>query len=200
MKEDLDFDPYWLNQISGEDNKFALRIKDEFDLPWSDLLTKIYETRTFLHEVSPNTGIITYNRYKGLIDLIATGEEIQEIIIKTNQESVSIKKSDELFSYFIRPINRIKWNLLKKVKDGADEFNLIMWKLVFWDLMIFFRQTTLTKNDRMIAIGMFLSHFKIYRGVPIQSEEEWKQTASSARSWKNYLVDRVKSLSKSDFL
>jgi hypothetical protein len=41
-------------------------------------------------------------------------------------------------------------------------------------------------------LGLFLAHFKIYKGNPLLPEKEYKKEDYEAQDYKHYLYDRVK--------
>jgi hypothetical protein len=199
MRKESKTTSYLLNILLSNDFEFAKILEKEYNVPIDDLLLLMYETRFILNEEKPKWEASLLKKYNDIKMLFSPDVEIDEVIIKSNKGSVSFNKSNPLFFYFRSPIDRIKWNIPKKEDKVAKVISTILWRTLFTQIQYFFINKIPIRDYQMIAVGMYLSHFKIYSVEPIQTEEEWSLTESPFRSWKNYLVSRVKPIWKNHY-
>ena len=184
--------------VTPEDHEFALMVQKEYkvhDLPFDELCWLILNVRYTLKDrflVLEEYSNEEFQKYSD--KLFANDAEIKEINITTNKGIVNFNPSDDLFSYFKSPIDKIKWNIKREKNIDIEHIKRMSMEIAFQEIAFYFFHTNLTPDQKYSAIGMFMAYLKIYKGEPIKTKEEHNR--SDSVSWKNYLSGRVRPLLK----
>jgi hypothetical protein len=179
MKKNLHLTPVSsLPPITPEDHNFALMVKKEYNLPFNELCWLIRDVRDTLQE--------------GFSELKESVNDDYEKKYYKGLRTVNLKSDDPLFNTFNNHLKKIKI-AIRIEKDSAEKFiNKIKYESAFLKIVIYFHQTDLIKISKHVVVGMFLTHFKLYKGKPYKTKAEWKDKPTQDDNWENYLFGRVK--------
>jgi hypothetical protein len=182
-----------LHPITSEDEDFAMKVYDEYSLPYDELCWLIRDIRDTL-----NDGFSAFKKDSRFRDtyneLFASDVEIKGITINTNKEDIFIKTDSSLFDYFLNQIQKIHSEIEKKI-DDQDHY-LPAWSKINALLKtdFYISDTSLGPFQKNVVIGMFLFHFRLDRGKPLLSQLEFKSKQEKGEflgydSYKHYLAE-----------
>ena len=189
-----------LPPITPEDHNFALRIKKEYNkkkynLSFNELCWLIRDVRDTLQE-----GFSELKEDSRLRDtyekLFASDVEIKGISINTNKGDIKISSTESLFNYFLIQIKKIHSEFDKTLNSEDDFLNRMGKQSAFLKTVVYCDETSLGPFQKKVVIGMFLVHFRLYKGKPLLTEPGFKTKQSEGEllgypSYKHYLVEIV---------
>ena len=186
-----------MKPLTNEDQEFSLRVTNEYKIiPIAEFQDLLREIRDNIQNGVPGfTEADLISPYKELFEyLFPSDAEIKYLDITTNKGTVRIESTNEFFSYFKIPLERMR----KKFYKDHNHFMKVISSQVPFNLMRTFLETTLLgPAQKRVIIGMFLCYFKM--GKHIMTEQEFKTDQQNgknpieAQSYKRYLSDIVKS-------
>lgn len=184
-----------LHPITSEDENFAMKVKDEYNLPYDELCWLIRDVRDTLNDdwsaVKKDSMFRdTYNK------LFASDVEIKGITINTNKENIFISSDTSLFDYFLIQIKKIH-SKIENAIDDQDHY-LPAWSKIRALLKTdcYISGTSLGPFQKNVVIGMFLFHFRLDKGKPLLSQLEFKSKQEKGEllgydSYKHYLAEKA---------
>ena len=196
-----------LPAITPEDREFAEKISTDFSLPLDEISWLVRDIR---HDIQDDLSELRndsslqddFNRYHDL--LFAADAEVQSVTIATNKGNVLISRSDDWFNHFSDLIRKLQKELSTDLYHETKKLNQFSRTFPFNKIFIyFFTDTNLNDNQRRIAEGLFLIHFRQKGYKEILSEEEFnlgeeslipgKKIKEGYPDWKHYISDRIRS-------
>jgi hypothetical protein len=180
-------------EITPEDEIFACKVLKQYKIPIDSLHLLIRYVRYYLTEWKEEwkEDFILQDDF---LKIFGPTDEIKEIIIKTDKETVKIKYPDLLFNWCLISIKRLKFRFKKQIKS-SNNFIRSHEQSLLLDLILSGLTETLNKFQQRVVIGMFLVYFKI--GNPLMTEQEFelkrKESLTETQDYKHYLSDIVKS-------
>ncbi len=197
-----------LPAITPQDQKFAVKISDEFGLPLDEISWLVRDIR---HDIQDDLSELRndsrlkddFNKYH---DLLCTADtEIQSVTITTNKGSIKIKRSDSWFENFEILLKKLQKKLTNDLQSENKLLNRWSKSFPFNKIfMYFYLDTYLNDNQRRIAEGLFLIHFRLHGYKTVLSENEWniseetfipdrtKKVKVGYSDWKHYISDRMR--------
>jgi hypothetical protein len=180
-------------QLSEQDKAFALEVHNEYNqMPLDDIYTLVQKVR---HIVTDNLSHLQQGLdfEKEFRPLTNPKTKVIAITIQTNSGAINIEASNYLFKFFksaiqkaVKRFNEVEINWKSHLSRWAIQYPLDI-------VSIFLKNTKLGSFQRRVVKGMFIVHFKLYRGKPYQTEKEWEADPKrTGDNYKTYLSDKVK--------
>jgi hypothetical protein len=184
-----------LHPITPEDEVFAMKVKDEYNLPYDELCWLIRDIRDTMND--DYLAVKKDSRFRDTYnELFASDVEIKGITINTNKEDIFIKADSSLFDYFLTQIQKIQSELENKIDD--QNHYLPAWSKINALLKTdrYISGTSLGPFQKNVVIGMFLFHFKFYKGEQLLTQIEFKTKQDNGEllgydSYKHYLAEKA---------
>jgi hypothetical protein len=182
--------------ITSEDEAFASKLSKEYKLSFEDISMLLREFRYSVQDGLPeylfddleNGGI------KKRYEQILINRLLKSITIETENGSLIINSSDPFFKYFSLPIQRAIKKIERLVNSEKEKMKSVLMNFVFLDVYMYLRRNnSLSKFKIYVILGLFLVHFKVYKGKALLTEKEYKPEDYEAQDYEHYLYDRVKS-------
>lgn len=196
-----------LPAITPEDRKFAEKISNDFSLPLDEISWLVRDIRHDLQddlsEMRNDSSLQDdFNRYHDR--LFSADAEVQSVTITTNKGDVLISKSDNWFRQFSDLLIKLQQELTTDLYIETKTLNRFSRTFPFNKIFIyFFSNTNLNDNQRRIAEGLFLIHFRQKGYKEILSEEEFnrgeetlipgKKIKEGYPDWKHYISNTIRS-------
>jgi hypothetical protein len=201
--------------LSKEDKEFALRLENETHLPIEALYFVVGQFRLSIenqvNEAAQLNLSIHLDRFypeigksykKYIKSLLAPNLEIESITVKTNKGTIKLNPSDHLFKSLYISIQRFRKKLDNVINSKRSAFKSGLLDSLLLYLILFFRlNAKLSKFQMRVVIGMFIVHFKVFKGKLIMTEDEFNISSLDleVQDYKHYLSERVKSRMKKYF-
>ncbi len=182
-----------LATIIPDDDDFASEMNMKYDVPIDDLRWLIRDIRDGIqkNQYDFNAGMLS--RDKHFWDMLCSpGIEFKKISITSNMGVIDIEASHPFWEvYFYPQILKIE-SLRSKILDSqTKDIKFYQIDIPLNKIWKFFNRTSLGEFQKRVAIGMFLVHFKLYKGKPYLTESEWNDQ-TEAQDYDHYLSDIVK--------
>jgi hypothetical protein len=182
-----------LSPITDDDNDFATDVNKEFGVSIDDLRWLIRDIRQGLLKCQEdfNEGMALLDQH--FWDIFCGSEtELKKVSITSTLGTIDIEKSHPFWEvYFYPQILKIKSLHSKILADQKSDFKFWLIDLPLNKIWKFFDRTSLNDFQKRVAIGMFLVHFKLWKGKPYLKKSEWNDQME-AQDYKHYLSDIVK--------
>jgi hypothetical protein len=202
-----------LPPISKEDSDFALKVVQEYSVPFDILSIHIRDLRQAVDEKEDwkIKGILPeypfpesimsktiYNKYEDV--LFAPGAEIKSFTISTTEGVIKIGPNDPFFDHLALPILKLQQESLIHTQNDNDSLVALTLDGSVRSLIYFLMSSgALNAFQTNVVLGMCLVHFKLIKNKPIMTEQEWLNNRTEAQDYNHYLNDVVKSRLKKFF-
>lgn len=193
-----------MNSLIQEDLKLANMVLIDYKLSAEELCKHINLFRDFsnddpllfhidfdMNESEIHTMDFKERKQQIKQEILVLGDKVKEIAITTRLGTVKVN-NPWLLKYFSYSINQVSEELGMQLTSECN--NWLHWTVTknIASLYGFLKNEaySLNENQILIVIGLFLSHFKIYKRKPILWYDEWNNQ-TEARTHKEYLTDRT---------
>lgn len=183
-----------LPELTPEDQEFAEKISEEYNLPMDEISQQIRLIRSELQD--DYSEFLKDSRLKETYqELFGSGNEIRGIIIKTNKGSIDIKITDSIYDqYFKDPIRMIKRNFKETLEDELVFLHGLTIRSLFSRIIFYFEGTNLNKMQTNNAIFDYIQYFKI--GGPVKTEDDWNKNPTEDQTYRHYKNGIIKNRKK----
>lgn len=200
MKDQYPINDNQLPSLTEQDQEFAERISDEFNLPLDEVSWFVELIRGYVDDfLSSEQEVLPYFKTDKEKILNSSDFKMTELIIDSNYGQIKIAKSDPMFTYLENYLIRTREKLEQKISTINKQINTRKTKSSppIIHILRFFNSQSMVSFQKYVAIGRFLVHFKLFSNKPLMTESEFiKNPTDAAQDYKHYLSDYVRSLIK----